>query len=257
MGTKIIDVHGELLEKLLCDFCGLYLSSEPVLINDKGQNMCGRCSTSAERDLSNLHNNHVYENLATLVYFPCKNYSSGCSTKLKLSNSITHEETCRYNTHTCPVYLEVRCVWVGKVNEIENHFKEAHAELITENPYKIKPDIRRTYKEIVLFNDFNYTFLLKIWSDTGIGKFWHSVVVLSQPEIAKLFEYCVKIGKDKSYNIKSKPVKSFGTKIYEDESIAHTISYLQTDLGVYEDLNFELRYVYFFELVISFIGMNL
>lgn len=240
--AKMVDIKGDLLEKLLCDFCGLYLSAGPVLMDAKGQNMCGRCST-LDYDLSNLLTNHVYENLATAVYFPCKNYNSGCLAKLKISNTILHEATCKFNTHLCPANTEIRCPWIGKMTEIEFHFKDSHPELVIENPSKNKPDARSSFVQVVLFHDFNYNFLVQIRSDAAVGKFWHSVVALAQPEIAKLFEYCIKIGKDKSYNIKSKPVKPFGTQVYEDESIVHTIGFLQTDLGNYEDLNFELRWV--------------
>lgn len=118
MAHPRIDVQGDVLQKLLCDFCGLYLSAEPVLMDEKGQNMCGRCVADSELDLTDYLKNHVYENLGTLVYFPCKNYSAGCLEKVKLGNSIVHEETCKYNTHLCPVNTASKCPWTGKISKI-------------------------------------------------------------------------------------------------------------------------------------------
>lgn len=241
MATKYFDISGELIEKLLCDFCGQYLSSGPVLMDLRGQNMCGRCSNKTDMDLTEFHSNYVYEILANLVYFPCKNYGAGCMEKLKFSTTLEHEEVCSHNSYVCPLSKTHDCKWFGKLNELEAHYSRVHPDLIVKHPYKTKPDISKTYQEVLLLNDFNYNFLLQVKTNTNIGRFWHSIIILAQPTIANLFEYAIKIGKEKSYNIKSKPVGALVGKLFEDECIENTVSFLQTDLGEYDELNLELR----------------
>lgn len=242
MVLKTAEPTLDIIDSLCCSFCNKYLSCPPILSDINGKNVCGRCSQVFKPDGHYIRNT-IYENLASLVLFPCKNRSSGCPAKLTMKTCKLHESKCKYTTLSCPTQMvDGNCLWIGGYDNIEEHFKANHPELIITLPFCTKPDINLSYQSVYLFKLVEFLFLMQVKCNSHAGRFWHNVLYMGQAEIANLFEFTITIRKGKCCFIKNNPVATYNKlKMIETDGIVHILNFLVTDIGKYEDLDFELR----------------
>lgn len=218
-----------------CSICKNIISFGPVWSNGENENICGRCEKNKN---GNFIRNKIYEEIALNVIFPCKNEKFGCSVKGKSEFIKNHEAHCQLLSLICPAIKE--CAWEGHLNEIKNHFKEMHPDLIVEHPFEQLPDIRDNFERNLYFTfkDFHFTIHQKyIYLQS---KLLYSVVILDSPEVADMFRYTLKLYDDSKILLKTRPVKSFKDSIKED-GIIHYSNNLEEEFGDFQNINFHLR----------------
>lgn len=237
-----MEVQSELLRKLKCDNCGGILSCYPILISTKGKNMCGRCKVS-EKAEEIFTRNIIYEEFASGFLFPCQYQEKGCIEMLKMNAVKKHEETCKYNTHRCPTAaLQNNCTWNGPLEDIENHYKNSHLELIVQHPYEQRPNIKQSYIKYTAFNEFGHFFILQEKCDVRNSKFYFSVVCVGPPYLAELFEFTCKLGKGKDCISKTRQVQYNPLFImHEKGCVSQKINNIFQELGDYDQIDLHLR----------------
>lgn len=203
-----MEISENILEKLKC-FCGGYLSSKPVLLNKTdGRNICKNCAPSFEVD--EVIENKVYEELASIVLFPCCNKNEGCESKLSFGKIHDHEQDCKYRKYNCPMSIPYNCTWKGRLKNIKSHCEKNHAEQIIYHPCQLEVDIRKKFENYFLVIVYDILFLLQVSCNVAVDKIWYCVRFIGNLKFAKQFNFVVRIGnKIKIEN--DKIVESFET----------------------------------------------
>lgn len=215
-----MEIPENILQKLKCEECGGYLSSSPVMLKNNGNNICGHCAPSFENDDEKLIRNTVYEDVATLILFPCAYKEDGCNEKLPIGKMHDHEMGCRYQKHCCPMFPINDCAWMGKLNQLKHHYEQNHEDLmITQHPYEFVVDISRNYENYYLVVVFNLLFLLQIKCNKAAAKLWYCVRFIGDPKFAKNFTFELNIGCSDSKIFKRKPVESFETVLLSQSKV--------------------------------------
>lgn len=232
--------HNKVLHKLRCLQCQNYLSIPPIMLNKNGKSICGRCNIE-ENEKQNYTRNEAYEDIATLILFPCKNKKHGCHKKLTMINAEKHEISCKHKQFNCPTERFQKCPWTGKMDEIEIHFKEKHPELILKHPHVGKPDLKQDYEKYFLFKVYDFLFLiqLKCISD---GMFWYCVRLMEDEKISNIFKFVLKLSNGNDDVIKRRDVQPHGNFVFnEEDCVKMNVDNIIADLGNYENIQLELR----------------
>lgn len=234
------------LNKLLCSNCGYVISYGPIHITTTGRQFCGRCSIPRQETEEKFVRNNTFETLAKNLNFPCRNKERGCTVELNPEVLQNHESMCPYSLHGCPKNtLDNQCDWVGRLEEIEEHYKEKHKELIVSHPYTEKPTIKKNYIKYMIFTYLNFVFLLQQKCSIRENVLWYNVLFLGPPHLAKLFSFTVKMSRGRDFIVKNNPVQPFG-RFYmaETDCVKQRINNIFQELGDYGDIEFSLRYVF-------------
>ncbi|CAH1116153.1 unnamed protein product [Phaedon cochleariae] len=94
---RLVAVPDHLLDHIKCVICQSYLTCEPVFIQPNGTNICHRCVHSNGVP-PNCLRNYLYEQLSSIIIFPCVFRNRGCPTRLKFGKDLwQHESQCSYN----------------------------------------------------------------------------------------------------------------------------------------------------------------
>ncbi|KAF2905498.1 hypothetical protein ILUMI_00664, partial [Ignelater luminosus] len=117
-----MNVHPE----LHCIKCKNLLSKSPIVFDNNGDNICGRCKKDDNIYLCNTY----YEMLAHQFNFPCRYYKEGCYIKDLFNDIGLHEENCPYQLKRCPVKA---CLWSGTTAELIIHYDVVHPKLKMNN----------------------------------------------------------------------------------------------------------------------------
>lgn len=236
------------LNVVKCYLCKNYLSVPPILITNSGENICGRCYKVLEdsREGANYMRNKTYEQLATAILFPCKFENEGCDFKGNIKTMKTHEQLCKSNAkrYLCPMENNNNnCKWVGKIIEIEEHFKKSHPKNFGEHPYTKKPNINFSKEDNILLKVHGFLFLLKIITDIIEDQISFVVLLLDDQDLSSLFNYSVLLYNDTNTLMKSNDVYTFSsTKDMNDIiGIRVFISYVIRDFCGFDNCNLSLR----------------
>ncbi|XP_030767621.1 uncharacterized protein LOC115891313 [Sitophilus oryzae] len=183
-------VSADLLDKLRCHLCNLYLSVFPIYINDKGNEfICGRCNVQHEdkyiRDGS-------YEDIAQYIIFPCAHSVNGCKQQMCPQKLALHELCCAFRKLDCPNRSYSDCVWKGSINKLRDHFENSHRALFI-NDGKFEINFNNSLREYLLFFTENELFLVKKEIDSINGIFSCSVKHVIQIEDSKKYNYSLRI----------------------------------------------------------------
>lgn len=89
------------LDNLTCGLCYNSLSVFPIYsYGNKDMVICGRCPL--QNDFL-PQREHLYEQLAQYIEFPCRYHGNGCIEKLKPSDIQNHEYSCLHKACLCPI----------------------------------------------------------------------------------------------------------------------------------------------------------
>lgn len=237
-----MQVHADILKKIKCYYCSCILSCGPILLSTTGKNVCGRCREPKKHE-ETFSRNTMYEELASSFLFPCQFNKDGCQELLKMEAVKKHEETCEYNFRRCPTSsLENRCSWNGNMEEIETHYKEKHSNLIVDHPYKVKPNITKSYMVFRAFNAFGYFFILQEKCDKLQARFWFNVVFIGPQKLAELFKYEYTLKKGNNRIFKKQNVQSnYLFIMHEEDSVVQHIKSIFLELGPYDETDLNIR----------------
>lgn len=136
-------VHSDLMSKLLCTKCKLYLSYYPIYTGYTGESFCGRCPVNP---LDNLMRNDIFEALAEKQKFPCRYDKNGCIETLTPLTIPDHEEYCPFKKFNCPMLLSPACKWTGFAKNLMEHFEEKHPTFLM-NDYDFEIDFVNSHHE--------------------------------------------------------------------------------------------------------------
>lgn len=118
----------EILQRLKCINCNLYLSIGPVNQVLKGY-FCGRCSDAEGVSVT------IYEELAKFPLFPCIYDEFGCKKAFPFGeDTIAHETRCIYKPKTCPFD---NCDWQGTFEKVLEHADEIHRNALKKARVKL------------------------------------------------------------------------------------------------------------------------
>lgn len=245
-----MQIKGKLLDKLRCDFCAELLSYSPILINDEGKNMCGRCIPSKTKT-GTFVKNLIYEEIAAFVQFPCINSNNGCCAMVKLENAKYHEENCPFRKRNdsnqkpeleCPLSITNECSWSGSKCEFELHCKNKHLNTIIDHPYCKKPNLNRDSESYFILKMFEHLFILQVKCSLSENTLWHNVQFLGPSNLAHLFEYNLEFKKGKSRLAENQNIKPYNPSVdIKSNGIRNKITNLINLLGSYDDINVEIR----------------
>ncbi|GLV33859.1 uncharacterized protein CBL_11257 [Carabus blaptoides fortunei] len=177
------------LENLKCSACGYYLSCSPVYLKHNGDNLCGRCTVPHDEEHLIIRNNS-YETVASVMVFPCKYKTVGCSKQLAWAKVKYHEEGCEYRPYNCPTS---DCNWSGLHCNLKQHYEENHVNLLLEHPANVKPNITKDSEKRYLLSAFGLLFILHLKYIVSSSKLWYCVRFLGNTQFASFFEYILEI----------------------------------------------------------------
>lgn len=229
---------------LRCAKCQKYLSVMPVMINQNGDSICGRCVRN-NLDVT-LIKNKAYEELARSVVFNCSN--SGCPFRGKVGEISEHEDVCERKVFKCPVnhfgllVLFEQCDWVGPYSSLLEHCKEEHSNLVASNPIinKLGTFILKSDNFYILpVNGF--LFIIKILYDINGNNLLHSVYLIGESNLAVLFNYIVFL--EGLHNVTTTfPVKTLQDETFNIENFDETdLSKLSPVLGDINNVVFKIK----------------
>lgn len=135
----MITIDDATLNRLRCAKCNGYLTVTPIILQETGKSICGRCATKVPCE-KNIRN-EAYEKVLKYTKIPCQYKQYGCKELLAADNIIEHEQNCAYGLHSCPLAEEDNCTWTGHRNEIKDHFTKKHPDKICQYPCIVKPCI--------------------------------------------------------------------------------------------------------------------
>lgn len=228
----------------ICSNCNFIISFGPVWLTASGKNYCGRCQLKSHEKYTR---NKIYEGLLRVSKheFQCKNEIQGCKERFISKRMKNHEAICKYSKYECPAESDQ---WEGKFEEIEEHFKIQHQELIIQNPMNQKPDLTTDFEKKFFLVWKGFFFVVQQSYDTIGQKLKHNVLLIGAEEIATLFRYNVVFSMKKNNNekrevMKNKPVQLYKKGEMDDaDCIDNSIEILEEELDKYENLEFSLRY---------------
>lgn len=145
-------MESHLFSDLHCNLCNRLLSVPPILIDAKGQNICGRCRSDTESFKRNVR----YEILAQQFSFPCLFAEEGCTIKKTFNEVKDHEDGCPYRIINCK---SENCNWSGIPTELILHFQEHHKDNIISSNSCLK-GLSKNLK-IFMFKYENFNFLIE------------------------------------------------------------------------------------------------
>lgn len=236
----MIELKENVIEKLKCSECGSYLSCAPIMMKSDGNSVCGRCELP-EEELPGARNK-VYEEVASVVSFPCRYREEGCSKKLPWDNVKQHEEQCDFRIYECPVIPNGTCSWTGTHSQLLDHYKDDHPDLVLDYPCKLSPDLTRDGEENFLMTVFGFIFLVQVKLSASAGKMWHCVRYLGNSAYTANFDYCLEIKNYDCIMMKSKRVSARdGLHISRNNSIEVNLKTLKEFLGSCERLTFTIN----------------
>lgn len=153
----------ELTEDLTCSSCSHLISVGPVTKTSSGY-QCGRCPGD------NGEKNFLYETLARGFLFPCKYKNVGCDVWLPFGIKMkAHEISCGRKPYICPTVPLEQCEWQGQFEEIEEHFRNSHGELVLEE-LKVEVNLKgKTENRYVYFCEGRALFLVDLIYYEGKG----------------------------------------------------------------------------------------
>ncbi|GLV33634.1 sina homologue [Carabus blaptoides fortunei] len=212
------------LEKLKCCACGYYLSCSPVYLKHNGDNLCGRCAVPHDEEHLIIRNTS-YETVASVMFFPCKFKTVGCSKHLAWAKVKYHEEGCEYRPYNCPTS---DCNWSGLHCNLKQHYEENHVNLLLEHPGNSKPNTTKDSEKRYLLPAFGLLFILHLKYVVSSSKLSYCVRFLGNTQFASFFEYILEITTGDSGNIRMrKTVQPTNTDVlHQETSIEININHL-------------------------------
>ncbi|GLV33938.1 seven in absentia [Carabus blaptoides fortunei] len=239
--NKMVDISEEVLTTLRCTECSNYLSCTPVMVNENGDSICGRCPILQISNRS-LVRNKAYENLAKIVQFPCRFHNEGCLKKLPMEDIMEHEEDCEYIKWICPALPVGSCNWTGPRTEIYQHFKAKHVDLIyrtIDQPSNFKYDSNKVVDKNILTVMLGFIFLVQI--RTNPSHIWQCVRLIGSAKFASQFKYLLTITKNEYKLMVQKIVNQQTTYNANGEHfIELSVDTLKYLFGNLEDMMFSL-----------------
>lgn len=232
-------VSQDKIKKLLCSHCKNIISFGPVYLSTSGRNFCGRCKIPTDSQEEKFIKNTLLEELIEDINFPCKNTKEGCQISLNAEGMKIHETFCVLNKFDCPHKNLENCQWVGLLQNIEEHYKERHSNLLVSYPYTERPDITKDSLNYMIFKCGNFCFLFRNKCDTSQDALWYNVVLLAPTYLADLFTYTVKFASSEETQIKSRKVKPYN-QLNDLEGTQIRFGVIN-ELGDYNQVNFSLR----------------
>lgn len=118
-------ISAETLRKLICDYCGRYLSLQPITRSEY-RYICGRCNENHKNPESD-----VLEDVLQDRRFPCIYDTYGCKEALLFGNDVKHHEnSCFYKPMACPLKKISKCgKWMAG-GQIYSHFLSVHEDAV-------------------------------------------------------------------------------------------------------------------------------
>lgn len=230
-------VPDTVLPRLLCDNCDGYLSRGPVFMLDTGTNRCGRCTAPKV----GARRNRAYEELATLVTFPCRYVEEGCRAQVTFEKNQEHENACEFRPFVCPIAPSGQCDWSGIRGNLLQHCQTAHPNNVIQNPHKLTHDITRSSLYNYLMYAFNVLFLVQTKVCITSRKIYHSVRLFGDRTAVSKYHFTVDIENNGVKLIKPGSVAPQGClALQEDTSLASGINGLLEVLGDFKDTVFTL-----------------
>ncbi|XP_066150682.1 uncharacterized protein [Euwallacea fornicatus] len=180
----------ELIGKLICSICQLYLSVFPIYVKNNGEMpICGRCKIPNEDEYLR---DEAYEGLAQYLLFPCSETKNGCSEQLTPFKLKDHETCCTFRKLKCPAKNFSRCNWQGPNKDLLQHFEVSHDSLVLVDR-KFELNFINSVKESLLIPFDNEVFILKKEIDCRHGTFVCSVQHVIQHESPENYKYFVRV----------------------------------------------------------------
>ncbi|KAG5890103.1 hypothetical protein JTB14_026474 [Gonioctena quinquepunctata] len=132
-----------LVSKNTCKNCKKLLNVTPIFCieeNNLVKEICGRCSHIIVNGDGKKWRQHVYENFAQFVTYPCSNKKYGCEAVLNWNQVLDHEIVCMFQSMHCPLSHEdifpgKSCNWVGNVKKLNEHIEAVHKDCIVNPPH--------------------------------------------------------------------------------------------------------------------------
>jgi len=119
-----------LLKEMVCRVCREYMVP-PILLCNKGHNICSKCRAYVEHCLTcgakfSEISNVALENFARSQKYPCLNWQRGCRELLSVEHIAEHHDVCVYGRIKCPFKLTRECFWMGYRSDLFEHVNLAH-----------------------------------------------------------------------------------------------------------------------------------
>lgn len=236
----MLKIPEELQENLKCIICKNIISCSPVFSSKNKENVCGRCQIPKGRGA--FVRNKLFESIASLFTFQCKNSNNGCFEILRWGESLEHEKECLVKMPAvgCPSLPKGDCKWKGNTDDILMHFQEQHPKLIVVQPYQFTMDFKwikdQESKNIALRNMLmqvdGFIFLLMIKVNVFEKKIYINVSLIDDINYKLFFDYHVEVNNSdhffKGNNIKVVPVSVGLTELDETKSTSIVPSYCNT-----------------------------
>lgn len=235
--TKSQEVPDTVLAKLICDNCEGHLSRGPVLMLDNGKNRCGRCIKPKQGGQRNI----VYEELASLLLFPCRYKEHGCQKMVKFTENQLHEESCAYRPFVWPIAESGKCEWSGIRDRLLEHSKTNHPKNVVQNPFKMLHDITKSSLDSFILSAFQVLFLIQTKVCVTSRTIYHSVRLIGDAKDISNYEFEISIENKSNKINKTGSVAPQGCMVLqEDTSVATSINSLLQVLGDFKDTTFTL-----------------
>lgn len=144
---KITDKNG-LIARNACSNCNRLLNVSPIFcieVNNGMQKICGRCTHIVSNFSGKKLRQHIFEDLAEYLTYPCSNKQYGCNSVFPWESVVAHESVCKYQYIPCVLSYDLfpgnDCNWIGNVRNIDEHIKTNHKDyIVTNSPIKISFD---------------------------------------------------------------------------------------------------------------------
>lgn len=142
------------------------------------------------------------------------------------------------NMKRCPCPCVGSCEWLGKIGDLEEHYRSDHPKLVIQHPFFEKPCKDREQRKFLLLKTLGFVFVVDVKCDLEENVFLYKISFVGDEKISSIFSYSVNFHSLDTSVLKYEKVHRFSS---QEEGIRIKINNLINEFENYDEIHFELR----------------